>query len=262
MFSNLFNGNLTGAAPEDRNSDTPDTTPRDTASHSRSSSTEMFAASSSSRGNAIVVRTRKLTKQRSRLLLFVILILFKALSLYFVMKKFASIHQLILMVLRTCGIICSVLLGSLLFVAVGGGHSAIALCIGLEVVMAIRGIELETTRQELELWIAFVIPAIIQANAYASNLVIECALCVLRDELGPEHRLSKISLVFNSIPVNGEQAAVKLNDCMKGGGNREADRNVPGVVMTLEEADGFELRVSLIDTVRHHGSARFPNEIL
>lgn len=97
----------------------------------------------------------------------------------------------------------------LLFAA--GNHVAIFFVVSIETVATLCKVDLGGDwRIELCAGLSFVIPLGMCANEIFFDWLLLAVLAAMRRDLGRDHRLSKLSLIFSSIPVDGSQGELKI----------------------------------------------------
>lgn len=141
-----------------------------------------------------------------------------------------------------------------MFVLISGGHVPIVLAIGLEIVMSLQGVELETLSQELKIWICFLIPLFIAMNKMFWEKLIEAALIAASrksklnsDFLAKDEAVVDYYELFKAIPLNAAEAAVKISDSSCERGTLPASRIVNWFVMSLDSGSTNDLRCYLLD---------------
>lgn len=133
------------------------------------------------------------------------------------------------------------------FVLISGSHLPIVLAIGLEIVLSIQGVELETSSQEITIWLCFSVPLFILMNKIFWQKLIESTLTEAsrgNEALQNERNLGNM---FKAIPLNATQAAVKISDSVSHREILPAERNISSFVLVLANGLSCELRCHLQD---------------
>lgn len=117
-----------------------------------------------------------------------------------------------------------------------GRHISVAVIVGLEVATSLADIDIGAIWQfEVAIVLSFEIPLVMPIHFHS--------LAFLRDA---DHRLSKLSLIYLTIPVNVSQAALKVADMDANMHAQEADRTSAYFVASVHGAEENEIRFAFV----------------
>lgn len=192
-------------------------------------------------------RTKRLRTNRTKRMRYTAIILINCVLLYLLV---GFVYPPVKIILETLLFWLALVCVSVAIVFIGGTHVTIVFALSLEVVMVLKGIELETVRHEMIVWGCFLVPVCIRCNTWIFTRIIKQALRVLRQENGVDSRRTKLALVYHSIPVDAIEATHKMWDSLEKRGERPAERiNKCGTFVVSLESNATiqDLRVALVE---------------
>jgi len=130
---------------------------------------------------------------------------------------------------------------------ISGKHVSIFVVVILEVIATKLDVDLGGHWSiELAVWLTFLLPLAMYANFLFLERLIEAVFAAIRFDLGPRHALSKLTYIYPCIPVNAEEAALKISD---GPYIHHAGRPPPEhfVAYVHGAEDGNELRFAFVE---------------
>ena len=136
---------------------------------------------------------------------------------------------------------------SLAIVLVVGKHVSVLVVILLEVIATVLEVDLGTTKYEIIFLAAFIVPVLGVLLYLFSLRLFDAFHCALRHDLGRDHRLSKLTEIFYSIPVNSSEAALKVWDTHTGNSLLSAKRETRFFVVYVRGGEPNELRCMFVE---------------
>ncbi len=101
-----------------------------------------------------------------------------------------------------------------------GEHLSICVLVGLEIFTSVRNVDLG--KYEVFVGIGYLFPVITYVNFRFLKKLIPVTLAALKRDLGPSHRLSKMTEIYHAVPIDATERMFKIWDTARGKGAGES----------------------------------------
>lgn len=125
-----------------------------------------------------------------------------------------------------------------LLVFIAGNHVAVVCVVLFDVVVTLLDVNVGADwRSEVFVALFFLIPLGMTMNERFHARLLAAVLAALRRDLGPDHRLSRLSHLFSSIPIDGKQGALKVYNSSRAGMEAKVTEAKPSLfyVISVDE---------------------------